>query len=167
MAKFIKKKTKLLSKNEVTSILRLKKFFWRYSLKSHKDWFGKNIKKNDIHFFYKKRDVIKMYCCLRFRHCKVGDIKMPFYYLDTLCSVKSYRYRILNFLIFIIENTHSRITITLCENVHLGLYSLMGFKKKKFSISNHDVRNLNTLINIPRTNKYKRFIEGRRIQLKI
>ena len=80
MVKFIKKKTKLLSKNEVTSILRLKKFFWRYSLKSHKDWFGKNIKKNDIHFFYKKRDVIKMYCCLRFRHCKVGDIKMPFYF---------------------------------------------------------------------------------------
>lgn len=167
MNPFKLKKTKELSKNEINKIIFLKKRYWKYSHNSHFKWFKNNIKKNDLHFFLIE-NTVKMYCCLRLRFYNSRKQKIPFYYLDTLCSLKSNRYRVLNFLTFIIDTTKSNCTITLCSNDHLRLYQLFGFKKNsKIKIINHDIKNYNFLINIPIKNKYKKYMTKNEIKLEI
>ena len=47
-------KIKVLKKSKINNslkieICKLKKTFWNYTLKSHKEWFENNIKKDDLH----------------------------------------------------------------------------------------------------------------------
>lgn len=165
--RFTKKLTKELSQEEILSICKLKRKYWKYSLKSHNNWFKKNILKNDIHFFLRLK-TISMYCCLRNRKFILNKKKFSFFYLDTLCSLKKKRYRVLNFLDFIITSTKLRPTLTLCSENHLNLYKLFGFKiTKNLNYINHDVRNYFTLINIPSKNKYKKLLLKNKINIKI
>lgn len=165
--KFTKKLTQQLSEQEIILICKLKKKYWKYSLKSHIDWFKKNILKNDFHFFL-QIDTIKMYCCLRDRKFLLNKRKFSFYYLDTLCSVKISRYRVLNFLDFIMTSTKLKPTLTLCSKDHLNLYKLFGFKiKKNLNYINHDVKNYFTLICIPLKNKNKDLFKKNMINVKI
>ena len=161
------KKTKELKENEIHKIILIKKRYWSYCYNDHFIWFKKNIRKNDLHFFLLKGSV-KMYCCLRLRFYNYKNYKIPFYYLDTLCCLKKYRFRVLNFLTFIIESTKKNFTITLCANQHLRLYQLFGFKiNNKIKIINHDIKNYNFLIHIPKKNKYTKYLKNKKINLEI
>ena len=167
MISFKLKKTKQLSKTEIKKIISIKKRYWKYSFESHLDWFSKNIKDSDLHFYYIKKN-IKMYCCLRLRFFFFQNQKMPFYYLDTLCSLKSHRYRVLNFLAFIMDKTENKLTITLCAKEHLRLYQLFGFKKtNRIKITNHNIKNYFLLMNIPLKNKQKDYIRKEKFNLQI
>ena len=167
MAVYKLKKTKELSNLEIKKIILIKKRYWKYSFEDHLKWFNNNIKVSDLHFYYIRKN-IKMYCCLRLRHCRIKNQNIPFYYLDTLCSLKSHRYRVLNFLAFIMDNTKNKFTITLCDREHLRLYQLFGFKKiNHIKITNHNIKNYFFLINIPLKNKFKHYINKNKFSLKI
>tara|TARA_B100000575_G_C23078784_1_gene621428 strand:+ start:273 stop:773 length:501 start_codon:yes stop_codon:yes gene_type:complete len=165
--KIVKKKTIQLSNSEIKKIIRIKMQFWKYSFKSQNKWFIDKIKSNDLHFFIGSKTV-KLYCCLRLGNFFYKKKKINFYYLDTLCSLKRYRYLVINFLNFVIKNTKDISTITLSSKEHLFLYTFFGFKKiKNIKILNHDVKNLNILLNIPKNNLYKKIFTSNKIELKI
>ena len=65
--KIVKKKTIELSISEIKNIIKIKRKFWKYSLKSHNKWFINKIKPNDLHFFIGSKTV-RLYCCLRTRN---------------------------------------------------------------------------------------------------
>ena len=164
---FIKKLTKSLSRDEIRKILNLKKNYWKYSLKSHLNWFNKNIKKNDIHFFFKKK-TIKMYCCFRKRKIKLKNRNCNIFYLDTLCSLKKDRFRVLNFLTFIIDSAKTTPIVTLCRKEHVVLYSLFGFTKtSNINFLNHNVKDYFVLINIPIKYRLKSIFIDNKINITI
>lgn len=165
--KIIKKKTNQLSKNEINKIIKIKMKFWRYSLQNHHKWFKNKIKSNDIHFFIVTNS-IKIYCCLRLRSFNYKKKKINFYYLDTLCSLKSHRYLVINFLSFVLKSTRNIFTITLCSKEHLFLYEFFGFKKtKNIKILNHNIKNYYFLLNIPKNNVNRKILTKNKIELKI
>ncbi len=165
--KIVKKKTTQLSNSEIKQIIKIKRKFWKYSLRSQNKWFIDKIKSNDLHFFIGSKTV-KLYCCLRARNFFYKKKKINFYYLDTLCSLKRYRYLVINFLDFIMKNTKNISTITLSGKEHLFLYIFFEFKKiKNIKILNHDVKNLYTLLHIPKNSLNKKFFDSNRIKLKI
>ena len=165
--KIIKKKTVQLSKSEINKIIKIKMKFWKFSFKNHHKWFIDKIKSNDLHFFIGSK-TIKIYCCLRARSFFYKKKKINFYYLDTLCSLKRYRYLVLNFLNFVIKNTKGISTITLSSKEHLFLYTFFGFKKiKNIKLLNHNVKRYNILLNIPKNSLDKRIFTYNKIELKI
>ncbi len=165
--KIVKKKTIELSISEIKNIIKIKRKFWKYSLKSHNKWFINKIKPNDLHFFIGSKTV-RLYCCLRTRNFFYKKKKINFYYLDTLCSLKSYRYLVINFLDFVIKSTKGTSTIALSGKEHLFLYSFFGFKKiKNIKILNHNVKNFYTLLHIPKNSLNKKFFVNNKIKLKI
>ena len=165
--KIIKKKTNKLSKSEINEIIKIKMRFWKFSFKNHHKWFIDKIKSNDLHFFIGSKTV-KIYCCLRSRSFFYKKKRINFYYLDTLCSLKRYRYLVLNFLNFVIKNTKDISTITLCGKEHLLLYKFFGFKKiKNIKLLNHNIKKYYILLNIPKNSLYKRIFTHKKIELKI
>jgi hypothetical protein len=133
---FLLKKTKTLTKIEIKNIINLKKIFWnKYNYKDHHNWFVDNIKSNDLHFIYKIKSKIVIYCCLRLRRIFYKKKVIPFFYLDTLCSNKKYRGIIVfDFLKFLFTKTKNKPIILLCKNYMIPFYkfSLTCKKVKKF-----------------------------------
>ena len=164
--KIIKKKTIQLSNYEINNIIKIKKRFWKFSLKEHNKWFINKIKPNDLHFFIGSKN-IKIYCCLRSRSFFYKKKRIKFYYLDTLCSLRRYRYFVLNFLDFVIKNAKAISILTLSGKEHLFLYKFFDFKIiKNIELLNHDIKKYYTLLNIPKTSLHKKIFYNK-IQLKI
>lgn len=63
----ILKKEKIKKKLKI-DLCKLKKTFWNYSLKSHVEWFNKNVKKNDINIFLLDKENLIGYNLLRKRN---------------------------------------------------------------------------------------------------
>ena len=89
--KLISHKSENLSKEIQIKILKLKKEYWKYDLKSQLDWFKNNILINDIHncLFFKK--ILAGYTCLRKRKLIQNNKKIPFLLFDTLIIKKKYQ----------------------------------------------------------------------------
>ena len=83
--------TNKLKKIDILSICKIKNSYWKYGIKSHLNWFKKNIKKNDIHnlFFFKK--TLVGYNLLRRRFYFLNNIKKKYLYFDTLIVSKKHR----------------------------------------------------------------------------
>lgn len=164
--KIIKKKTIQLSNYEINNIIKIKKQFWKFSFKEHNKWFVNKIKPNDLHFFIGSKN-INIYCCLRSRSFFYKKKRIKFYYLDTLCSLRRYRYLVLNFLDFVIKDSKVTSILTLSSKEHLFLYKFFGFKKiKNIELLNHDIKKYNTLLYVPKNNLNKKIFHNK-IQLKI
>ena len=64
-----------LKKKLIIDLCKLKKTFWNYSLKSHIEWFSKNIKKNDRNIFLFNKESLIGYNMLRKRNYYLIDDK--------------------------------------------------------------------------------------------
>ena len=87
------KKDKIEEKLKI-NLCKLKKTFWNYSLKSHVEWFSKNVKKNDINIFLFNKESLIGYNTLRKRNYYLIENKIkknPFLFLDTLIIKKEFR----------------------------------------------------------------------------
>jgi hypothetical protein len=87
------KKDKIEEKLKI-NLCKLKKTFWNYSLKSHVEWFSKNVKKNDINIFLFNKDSLIGYNLLRKRNYYLIENKIkknPILFLDTLIIKKEFR----------------------------------------------------------------------------
>jgi len=165
---FLFNKTQNLKATDVKNIINLKILFWnKYNLRDHHNWFIKNIRPNDLHFFFKVKNKIVIYCCLRSRKIFYKEKIIPFFYLDTLCSIKKYRGKIIiDFLKFIYMNKKKPI-ILLCKNEMISLYKLSLSCKivKNFNFINHNIGKLNVLIAIPNNHKYKKISLEKKIKI--
>ena len=82
-------KTSDLKNSDKKKIFFLKNQFWKYGLNNQKEWFNKNIKKNDLHLLIKKKSIILAYNCLRKKKIN-NDI---YYVLDTIIVDKNFKKR--------------------------------------------------------------------------
>ena len=126
-------KIKVLKKNKISNslkieICKLKKTFWSYSLRSHKEWFEKNVKKDDIHILLFKEKKLIGYNLLRKRNYHLvlkKKIKKNFYYFDTLIVKKEFRKK----------NLSKKIldqSLSLSRKANLPLILICKKKKYKF-----------------------------------
>ena len=89
-------KLKDLKKKIINQIFLLKNTHWKSNIKSQKNWFKKNIKKNDLHIVLFKEKIIG-YNLLRKRSLEILNLKnkklknQKYYYFDTLIVNKKYR----------------------------------------------------------------------------
>ena len=84
-----------------------------------------------------------------------------------MCSLRRYRYLVLNFLDFVIKDSKVTSILTLSSKEHLFLYKFFGFKKiKNIELLNHDIKKYNTLLYVPKNNLNKKIFHNK-IQLKI
>jgi len=165
--RFIVKKTFELKKKEINDIIKLKKKYWKYSEKSHKEWFKKFIKKYDIHFLGKKKDNVAMYCCLRVREIKVKSNIINFFYLDTLCSYKQFN-KIFSFMRLINKLIDKDFCILICDSKHVKFYKKFNFKpSKKYKFKNHSTKNMEVLFKIDKTNENYDFFKNNKINFSI
>ena len=85
--------SKKLSSNDVNNICRIKNTHWKFGIQNQRNWFNKNVNKDDIHnLLYKNKEIVG-YNFLRKRTYKVGkrQIKKKYLYFDTLIIKKKYR----------------------------------------------------------------------------
>ncbi len=136
-------KIKVLKKNYIKKklkidICKLKKTFWNYSLKSHKEWFNKNVKKNDINILLLNKENLIGYNLLRKRnyYLETNKIKKKdYYYFDTLIIRKEFRKKnlskkILSKSISISKKSNLPL-ILICKKQHVGFYKKFSFKLLK------------------------------------
>lgn len=85
------KSSNKLSKNQVLNICRLKDTHWKYGLKSQKNFFFKNVGREDIHniIFIKKK--IIGYTLLRKSKIKYSRKQENYLHFDTLIINKKFR----------------------------------------------------------------------------
>ena len=145
-------KIKVLKKDKIEEKLKidlckLKKTFWNYSLKSHLEWFSKNVKKNDINIFLFNKESLIGYNLLRKRNYYLigGKIKKnPFFYFDTLIIKKEFRKKNLSKKIMSksidISRKFDLPLILMCKKQHINFYKKFRFKllkKSNFQYMDH------------------------------
>lgn len=136
-------KTKELNPKILLQIIKLKKSFWHYSIKSHYFWFKKNIDKNDIHNLLIFNNNLVGYTALRKRFCFIKK-KISYLYFDTLIIKKKFRgiglFPILMYFNnFIIKKNKER-SFLLCNKNSINLYKDFNWKlinKNKFYTPDH------------------------------
>lgn len=161
-------KIKVLRKNKInnslkTEICKLKKTFWNYSLKSHKEWFKKNVRKNDIHILLFNEKQLVGYNLLRKRNYYLElkkRIKKNYYYFDTLIVKKKFRKKNLSKKILDRSLSFSRKTnlplILICKKKHVNFYKKFSFqllKKNNFKFMDHKFK-FNSMIYSKKINKH-------------
>ena len=127
-----------LKKKLIIDLCKLKKTFWNYSLKSHIEWFSKNIKKNDINIFLFNKESLIGYNTLRKRNYYLIEDKMKkknFFYFDTLIVKKEFRKKnlskkLLNKSINISKKSNLPL-ILICKKQHVDFYKKFRFKLLK------------------------------------
>jgi len=158
----IQKKNKIKKKLKI-DLCKLKKTFWNYSLKSHVEWFNKNVKKNDINILLFNKESLIGYNLLRKRKLffKKGKIKkIFFFYFDTLIIQKDFRgkklsKKILNKSIDI-SRKYNFPLILICKKQYINFYKKFRFKllnKKNFEYMDHKF-NSYSMIYAKRNMKY-------------
>jgi hypothetical protein len=139
--KFYSKKTFQLDKSIINQILNLKDSYWKFGIKSQRQFFLNNIKKEDIHnlLFINRRLV--GYTLLKNMKIKQSDKLINYLHFDTFIIDKKYRSmnyspKLMQFNNSIIKKKKS-FSILLCENNMLKYYSKFNWLKinKKLIIS--------------------------------
>jgi len=138
-----------LKKKLIIDLCKLKKTFWNYSLKSHVEWFSKNVKKNDINIFLFNKDSLIGYNLLRKRNYYLIENKIkknPFLFLDTLIIKKEFRKKnlskkIMNKNIDISRKSNLPL-ILICKKQHINFYKKFKFKLLKKITFNIWITNL-------------------------
>tara|TARA_B100000886_G_scaffold339213_1_gene303998 strand:- start:7744 stop:8256 length:513 start_codon:yes stop_codon:yes gene_type:complete len=143
--KLISHKSGNLPKKIQIKILKLKKEYWKYDLKSQSDWFKNNILINDIHncLFFKK--ILAGYTCLRKRKLIQSKRKIPFLLFDTLIIKKKYQKNrfgknIMKFNNKIIKKKNCpSYLLTTKKNISFYLKNDWKIINRSFTFKNHKV----------------------------
>ena len=128
------KKTYKLTKSECVKIFKLKNTFWKYDLKSQKEFFNKMYKKNDLHILFFNNTNLIGYNCLKvssnshFKYILIDSfIIHPDYQgkgiSDILLSKSLNEIINLNYITYLYANSNS-----------LSLYRRFGFQKTKHKL---------------------------------
>ena len=130
-------KTHQLKKNDIQDICKLKKTFWKFSLKNQIYWFNTNIKQNDIHnCLYINKKLIG-YTVLRKGYYilkkKNFNLKKNFLLFETLIIDKKYRdlsigRLLMNFNNMII-NKYDQPSFLICKSKLIKFYSKFDWVK--------------------------------------
>lgn len=138
-------KTKLISKNLIIQICRLKDTHWKKGISSQLKFYKKNCRPNDINnlMYYKKKLI--GYTLLRKRNYLSDNYKINCIYFHTLIIDKKFRnsgfsYFLMNFNNFIIKK-YKLPCFLVCEKKLIKFYKKFGWKirnKKKIRIKNYN-----------------------------
>lgn len=169
-------KIKVLKKNQINNplkreICKLKKTFWNYLLKSHLEWFNKNVKKNDINILLLNKENLIGYNLLRKRnYYLVADKikKKNYYYFDTLIVRKEFRKKnlskkILNKSISISKKSNLPL-ILICKKQHVSFYKKFSFKllkKNNIKFADHKFNSYSMIY----TKKNSKYLISNKIQI--
>lgn len=119
-------KTKNLNSKIKKKIFSLKKQSWKFNILDQKNWFKKNIGKNDQHILLEIKNKLIGYNCLRFN--KIGLIKYSL--LDTVIVDIKHRFKEIGSLLIFYNKVLSEL-----DNYYIFLKS--NTKTKKFYIKNN------------------------------
>jgi hypothetical protein len=148
--KFISKKTKQLSQKEISQICKLKNQQWKFNYKNQIDWFGSNIKLEDIHNFILIKSNIIGYTCLRKKklliHFKKKEKKIKYLHFDTLVVDRKHQKmdiggNMMNFNNRIIKKNF-KTSFLICEKKLIKFYEKFGWAliSSKKLISNNNIK---------------------------
>lgn len=127
------KKTFQLDKSIINQILNLKDSYWKFGIKSQRQFFLKNIKKKDIHNLLFINSRLVGYTLLKNMQIKQNDNLINYLHFDTFIIDKKYRSmnyspKLMQFNNSIIKKKKS-FSILLCENDMLKYYSKFNWLK--------------------------------------
>ena len=135
--------SKNLTKKQINLICKLKDQKWKYGKKSQKEWFIKNIKRNDVHNLLYFGSKMIGYTLLRKRTYSNGQAKVSKYLLfDTLIINQKYRAKklsslMMNFNNIVIKNS-GYFSFLVCKKELINFYKKYNWKKldnKKFVLN--------------------------------
>ena len=144
-------KTKNLSTLTKRKIINLKKKYYKFSLKSQKKWFKKNVNENDIHIVLMVDKNMIGYNLLREKKCLIESNKKKIlntiFIFDTLIIDKNFRNKGFSKIIMKksngIINAKKKLSILVCFKNLIIFYKQFGWKiltKKKLKY-NHLKKN--------------------------
>lgn len=149
--------SKDLTAKEIINICKLKNQIWKFGIQSQKNWFHKNIKKNDIHNLLFINSRLVGYTSLRKKICKINTQTKQLKYLlfDTFIIEKNFRNKKLsNFLMdfnkLIIKQTNI-ISFLLCEKTLVSYYKKRGWlkiKKEDINLGNIPIKSNVMIYNV-------------------
>ena len=155
--------SKNLTKKQINLICKLKDQKWKYGKKSQKEWFIKNIKRNDVHNLLYIGSKMIGYTLLRKRTYSSGQAKISKYLLfDTLIINQKYRAKklsslMMNFNNIVIKNS-GYFSFLVCKKELINFYKKYDWKKldnKKFILKDHFNSSYGMIFNQKKINKKK------------
>jgi len=116
----------------INEIILLKNSHWKFTLKSQKNFFKKEIKKNDLHNLLFLNKKLIGYNCLRWKNFTIKQKSSSFLLFDTLIVKKKYRRKkysslFMNFINFIIKSNNKK-SILICEPQLINFYKKYEWK---------------------------------------
>ena len=131
--RFYSKKTFQLDKTIINKILNLKESYWKFGIKSQRQFFLNNIKKEDIHNLLFINSRLVGYTLLKNMKIKQSDRLINYLHFDTFIIDEKYRSmnyspKLMQFNNSIIKKKKS-FSILLCENDMLEYYSKFNWVK--------------------------------------
>tara|TARA_B100000886_G_scaffold293251_1_gene219371 strand:+ start:338 stop:868 length:531 start_codon:yes stop_codon:yes gene_type:complete len=159
-------KTKDLNNALIKQILNLKKSHYKYSLKSQKIWFKKNVNDDDIHLILTVNKKVIGYNLLRKKKCKIkfrkNEILSSLLIFDTLLINNRFRNKGLSKKIMIksnhIINQNKKLSVLVCHKKLIKFYEKFNWKKAH--------KNIVEYANL-RKNKYAMFYGNKFIKKEI
>jgi predicted GNAT family N-acyltransferase len=165
MIKIVSKKTHDLKKSEIMDIIKLKETYWKYGIKSQKEWFKKYVSAQDIHNMVSFNNEFIGYTLLRPR--KIISKKYKRYlYFDTLILKKKFRDKkyssnLMDFNNKIIKK-NKKISFLITLKKLEKYYTKHGWKtlsKKSFGICDHKSDNIGMIYNnFKKLNNFKFYL---------
>lgn len=127
--------TRQLKRQDIFQICNLKNTYWRFSLDKQIQWFQKNIKNDDIHFCYFKRQNIVAYNSLRKSYFIFKEKKKIFFLFDTFLIHKNFRKiglakKMMNQNLKLLKKS-KKIGFLLCQKKHINFYKKLKWKYLK------------------------------------
>ena len=130
-------RTKDLNNALIKQILNLKKSHYKYSLKSQKIWFKKNVNDDDIHLILTVNKRVIGYNLLRKKKCKIkfkkNEALSSILIFDTLLLNSRYRNKGLSKKIMIksnhIINQKKKFSVLVCYKKLIKFYERFNWKK--------------------------------------
>ena len=163
------KVSKKLTNTEVLQILKLKDSYWKYGLNSQKNWYKKNVKKNDICNLIKKHKKVIGVTFLKKRNFILNGKKKNYLLFDTLIIQAKYRGKKLSKKIMKLNNKKIKFlekpSLLICEKSLVNFYKKYGWKflNKNFikimdKVSKKNVMIFNSKLKISKMRKIKLFL---------
>ena len=150
---------------QINSICILKDKYWKFGIKSQKEWYKKNVKKNDIHNLFYIKSKLAGYTLLRKRTCesKILGKRINYFLFDTFIIDPKFRKKKLSDILMNFNNTiinqSGYFSFLLCENKMINFYEKYKWKrvnKTNVELKDHLFSNNGMVFNTKK--KYKKFI---------
>ncbi len=137
-------KSKNLKKKEILKICNLKNEHWKYGIKSQKNWFFQNCKKNDIHYLVFFKNNLIGYLHLAVKNLLIKSKKKKYVLFRNLIVDKKFRSKGVAEKIMFFANNYikkqKKIGFLVCKFQLIKFYKKYGwqkYSKKQINLSDH------------------------------